>query len=137
MALSRAARHEARDEAAGPHLLGVVPGEGEQRLRPAARDDRRDLLGGEGDHVQLENGPAQLDQAPDPPQDRLGLERRPVADGDGHLARVEDGPRLEVFLDGAAGEEDVGPREARGHHDDDQRAQDDQLVADPDAHGPP
>src|SRR5262245_54001928 len=124
-----------RNDAEVPHLLSVASTERQPDVRLIRGHDRRPV-GSEREHIELEDAAADLEKACDHPAERrTTLEVGAAADRGGYFTRVDDRARLQIFFDRAAREEQVHPRETRGDDENHQRTEDDELVADAEAHG--
>src|SRR5262249_2607077 len=119
-----------------PRALDVFAREGQPPIRVARGHHGRGDAGGEGEHVELADVLADVEDLPDLLAEDLGaLQLALIADGGGKLAGEGDRALSEVLLDPAASEAQAESGESEGHPDEDGDAQQDQLDADAEAHG--
>src|SRR5262249_58306280 len=126
-----------RDDAAALDVLGVTPVERELAPRLVGRD-QREPVGVVGEDIELEHARADLEQAHDELVDlRRALELTPAPDGGRHLPPVDDRAVLPILLDRASREAEAHPREPRGDREDDEGAEEGELVSDAEAQTAP
>src|SRR5262249_32651948 len=126
-----------RDDAAALDVLGITPVERKLAPRLVGRD-QGEPVGIVGEDVELEHARADLEQAHDQLVElRRALELAAAPDGGRHLPRVDDRAVLEILLDRASREAEAHPREPRGDREDDEGAEEGELVSDAEAQTAP
>ena len=126
-----------RDDPTALHVFGVAPVERQLASRLVRRDERHPVRV-EGEDVELEHAGTNLEQAHDElVERRTAFELAAAPDGGRHLTRVDDRAILQILLDRAPGEAEADPGEPRGDGEDDQGAEEGELVADAEAQTAP
>ncbi len=129
--------HEPRHHLAAIDLVGVLRREGQPARRLAGGDHGAGVSEVEAKDVDLQHAPAHGHDLLD-----LALEHRPRnqlmlgADRRRQLPREEDRPLLEILLHPGPREVQLDQREAERHDHDDEQAEQDELLADAEIHGP-